>query len=108
MEFLIASIASCRRQHAGDGEETGLHHRVDAAAHPDVARHLVAVDDEELRALLDQPALHIFRQIGPTRGPVPTANSAETFHPARGLAARHMSREETADGSATKFALVMR
>ena len=42
------------RQHAGDGEETGLHHRVDAAAHPCIARHLVAVDDKELRALLNQ------------------------------------------------------
>ena len=39
-----------RRQHAGDGEETGLHDGVDAAAHSAVPRNFVSVDDEEVRA----------------------------------------------------------
>ena len=52
MEFLIASIASVARQHAGDGEETDLHDGVDAPAHAAVARHLGRVDDKELRTLV--------------------------------------------------------
>ena len=49
MESLIASIASSVRQHAGDGEETDLHDRVDPAAHAAVPRNFVGVDDKETR-----------------------------------------------------------
>ena len=34
------------RQHSADGEETGLHYGVDAAAHPGFFRHLDGVDHE--------------------------------------------------------------
>src|SRR5215472_16630935 len=53
------------RQDAGDREETRLHHGVDSAPHSCVARDLVPVDDEELRALFDEPALYIFWQTAP-------------------------------------------
>ena len=39
------------RQHAGDGEEAGLHDGVDAAAHAGDLGHLVAIDDVELQLL---------------------------------------------------------
>ena len=41
------------RQHSADGEEAGLHHGVDAAAHAGVFRHLDGVDHEEAQLLLD-------------------------------------------------------
>jgi hypothetical protein len=46
-------------QHAGELEEAGLHHGVDAVAHAHVARHPVGVDDPELDLLVDELLLHV-------------------------------------------------
>ena len=47
------------RQHAGDGEEACLHHRVDAPAHSALPRHAAGVDDEQPRPLLLEAALRL-------------------------------------------------
>ena len=52
-----------RREHAGDGKETGLHHRVDPPVHSGRARHLIRVDHKKPRASVDDLALSIFRQM---------------------------------------------
>ena len=53
------------RQHAGDREEAGLQHGVDAAAEPHLARDLGRVDDEEAQLLVDDLLLHRARQMVP-------------------------------------------
>ncbi len=53
------------RQHAGDGEEADLHDRVDAAAHPGVARHSVGVDHVEFQLFVDDLLLDRARQLIP-------------------------------------------
>ena len=55
------------RQHAGDGEEAGLHDGVDAPAHARPLGQLEGVDGEEADLLLDHLLLHLARQVVPHR-----------------------------------------
>ena len=61
----MAAIASSSGQDAGDGEEAGLHDRVDADAHAGVLGHLVGVDHVELQLLVDDRLLDLQRQLVP-------------------------------------------
>jgi hypothetical protein len=53
------------RQHAREGEEAGLHDRVDAPAHADVVGDLVAVDRPQLEAALAHDPLALDGQVVP-------------------------------------------
>jgi len=53
------------RQDARDGEEAGLHDRVDAPSHAGLARDLVGVDHEQTQPLIDELLLHLARQLIP-------------------------------------------
>ncbi len=58
-------------QHAADGEEAGLHNRVDATAHACGSGDFDAVNDEKLDFLLDNMLLRCARQLVPDfLGPV--------------------------------------
>ena len=86
----MAAMASLGRQHAGEREEAGLHHGVDAAAHARLAGHAVGVDHAEAEALVDDlPAAPrpaggptprrarsgLLSRKWPRRGPVPSTSS---------------------------------
>ena len=62
---LDRSMASLARQHAGEGEETDLHDRVDAPAHAAFARDLVGVDHVNFAFLLDELLPGPARQLVP-------------------------------------------
>ena len=53
------------RQRAGELEEAGLHHGVDAVAQARFVGDGVGVDDPELEVLVDQLLLHVARQVVP-------------------------------------------
>src|SRR5215469_8530050 len=53
------------RQHTGDSEKTGLHDRIDAAAHSSFMGDLVSIDNEEAWPSRYELLLHGFRQIIP-------------------------------------------
>src|ERR1700733_5431180 len=53
------------RQHARDGEETGLQHRVGAATQPDVLRYAGGIDDEQPQSEPNDFHLHRARKMIP-------------------------------------------
>ena len=53
------------RQNAADGEEAGLHNRIDAAAHASLARNIDGVDHVEAELLFEDGFLRGARQIVP-------------------------------------------
>ena len=53
------------RQHAGDGEEAGLRHGVDAAGEAGLLRHRERVDDVERELLVEDLLLRLARQLVP-------------------------------------------
>src|SRR5262249_43183496 len=55
-------------QHAADGEETGLHDGVDAAAHARGFGDFVTIDDVEFQLFVDDLLLHLARQFVPDVG----------------------------------------
>ncbi len=54
------------RQCAAERKKAGLHHGVDAAAHPVVFGHLVGVDRKKAEVFFDDLLLHRTRQAGPS------------------------------------------
>src|ERR1700730_10253758 len=58
-------------QHAGDGEEAGLQHGVDACTETDLARNLRGIDDKEAQSFAEDLYLHRPRK------PVPNLIGAE-------------------------------
>jgi len=52
-------------QDAADGEETGLHNRIDAITHSGFISNIVRIDHIEVNLLVDQIALHLHRQCVP-------------------------------------------
>ena len=73
------------RQHAGDGEEAGLQHGIDACTETHLARNLRGIDDEEAQPLVDDLLLHRPRKFVP--------NS---------IGAERAVQEETAPGAASR------
>src|SRR5215813_7773804 len=61
---LILSIASSRKN-ARDGEEAGLHDRVDSSSHPGFARDLIGINHIQLELFLGDRLLHFLRQMLP-------------------------------------------
>src|SRR5205823_1482880 len=53
------------RQNAADGEETGLHHGVDASTHPNTAGYLVGVNYVEMQPFVENLLLHFRWQMIP-------------------------------------------
>ena len=53
------------REDAGELEEAGLHHGVDAVAHLGLAGDLVRVDHPEVDVVVDELALHLDGQVVP-------------------------------------------
>ena len=96
------------RQHAGQGEEAGLHHRVDPAAHSRFAGHLVGVDDEELQLLVDDLLLDFLRQVVPDLVRHRRGCSAGTSRPARPTAACRSAPGRLNWWQATKLARSIR
>ena len=96
------------RQHAGDGEEAGLHDRVDAPAHAGVLGDLVGVDHVELQLLVDDLLLHLARQVVPDL--VRAVRGVQQEHRARlrRTRARRTSRGSSNWWQATKFARLIR
>ena len=76
------------RQHAGDGEEAGLHDGVDAPAHAGLPGHVHRVDHVELQLLLDQVLLDLARQVVPDL--VPAEGRVEQEDAARHRVAGHV------------------
>ena len=64
-EGLDALDRLCRRQHAREMEEAGLHDRIDACAHARLGGHGEGVDDPEVDLLVDQVPLDVDRQAIP-------------------------------------------
>ena len=69
------------RQHAAEGKEAGLHHRVDVGSHARLARHLVGIDLVHRDPLAADLSAQGFRQ--PLPGASGRERAVEQQHPAR-------------------------
>ena len=75
-------------QDAADGEEAGLHDRIDPHAHARFLGHVVGVNDVKFDLLVDDLPLNLFRQMVPRRFRRPEA--VEQEHRAVGGVAEHV------------------
>jgi hypothetical protein len=95
------------RQHAADGEEAGLHDRVDPVAHSGSAGNRISVNHIELELLLEDRLLRLPRQVAQISSGPKGVFSRKTAPGGCGASTSIRSRKENW-WQATKFALVMR